>query len=179
MQNLLRRTVVNGRVYVPTFFPGQLAVYGLLSSGSPSRSEVKISAIANSASLLGDVYRSSVKSVAIYRHKSGNRRPPFKTEIDGRWATSPNILAGTQVLFKWTSRTCSLQLPSEKSGRWFRSEIDPWGINGPATQVQIVYDERWSPGVTRCPLCQRTRRSFASRRNRRRSWIDTSIQTAP
>ncbi len=135
-------TVVNGRVYVPTF-SGQLAVYGLLSSGSPSSSEVKISAIANSASLLGDVIAPG-EVVAIYGTNLG---PPtaVQTEIDADGHV-PNILAGTQVLFNGLPAPV-LYTSIGEVGAMVPFGIDPWGINGLATQVQIVYDERWSQAL--------------------------------
>jgi len=108
-------TVVNGRVYVPTF-SGQLAIYGLLSNASPGSSDVKISSIANAASLMGSAVAPN-EVVALY---------------------GTNLGPSAQVLFNGVSAPVLYSSINEVDA------VVPSRINGPAAQVQVVNEGQWS-----------------------------------
>jgi len=108
-------TVVNGKVYVPTF-SGQLAIYGLLSNASPLSSDVKISSIASAASLMGSAVAPN-EVVAIY---------------------GTNLGPTAQVLFNGVPAPVLYSSTNEAGA------VVPSGINGPMAQVQVVYDGQWS-----------------------------------
>jgi len=143
-------TVVNGRVYVPTF-SNQLVIYGLLSDAGASSNDVQITAVANGASLLvGAISPGEVVTI------SGANLGPVKMsglQIDdtGRAAST---LAETQVLFDGFSapliQTCSSEIAA----------VVPFGIAGPTTQVQVVYRGVSSGSIT-IPVVQASPAIFA------------------
>ena len=88
-------TVVNGRVYVPTY-SNRLAIYGLLAAAGQNTNDVQVTAVANSASLLQSAI-SPGEVVTIYGARLGPDGMSTVQIDDTGHAT--NNLAGTQVLF--------------------------------------------------------------------------------
>lgn len=88
-------TVVNGRVYVPTF-SNQLAIYGLLPGSGTSSPTVQVTAVANGASLLGGAI-SPGEVVTIF---GANLGPAQSTNMQvDQTQHASNVLAGTRVFF--------------------------------------------------------------------------------
>jgi len=128
-------TVVNGRVYVPTF-SNQLAIYGLLSAAGPDTNDLQVTAVANSASLLQSAI-SPGEVLAISGARLGPETMSF-VQIDDT-GHAANVLAGTQVLFDGAAAPL-LYTSSGEVGA-----VVPFGITGPSTQVQVAYGGRLSP----------------------------------
>ena len=131
-------TVVNGRVYAPTF-SNQLVIYGLLSDASPSGNDVQVTAVANGASLLADAI-SPGEVVTIFGANMGPvKRISVQIDDAGR---ATNVLADTQVLFDDVPAPL-LYTSSAEVGA-----VAPFGITGPTTRVQVVYRGQSSDPIT-------------------------------
>ncbi len=130
-------TVVNGRVYVPTF-SNQLAIYGLLSDAGPANSDMEITAVVNGASLLGGAVAPG-ELVAIFGAHIG---PPqsYLAEVDASGHAS-KLLANTQVLFDGVPAPLLYAASGELDA------IVPFGIAGPTAQLQIVYQGKRSAPI--------------------------------
>lgn len=126
---LVTPTVVNGRVYVPTF-SNQLAVYGLLSAPRPHANDIQVTALASSATLL----QSAISPGEVLTIFGINLGPSSmaRTQIDNTGHVS-SALAGTQVLFDGVAAPV-LYTSSGEVG-----VVAPFEISGPTTQVQVAY----------------------------------------
>ncbi|HEX4593893.1 MAG TPA: hypothetical protein VH157_06445 [Bryobacteraceae bacterium] len=143
-------TVVSGRVYVPAF-SNELAIYGPLSDAGTGGAEVRITAVANGASLLTDAV-SPGEVVAIFGANLG----PVKMstlQIDDA-GQAAKILAGTQVLFDGVPAPL-VYVSSAEIGA-----VVPFGVVGPTTQVRVVYRGQSSPAVA-VPVVQAAPALFA------------------
>jgi len=124
-------TVANGRVYVPTF-SNTLAVFGLLSNAPPTGGPVssQITSVVNGANFTASAI-SPGELVAVFGKNLGN------TQLTNSRINSNNQLdanlAGTQVLFNGI-RAPVLYASSTQVGA-----IVPFGLSGPNTQVQVLY----------------------------------------
>ena len=144
-------TVVNGRVYIPTF-SNQLAVYGLLSGADSSEgADVMITAVTNSASFLAGAI-SPGEVVTIFGANMGpEKMSSFQVDTDGH---APSILADTQVLFDGVPSPM-LYTSSAEVGA-----VVPFECIGPTTQVQVVYRDKSSAPLT-VPVAQATPAIFS------------------
>jgi uncharacterized protein (TIGR03437 family) len=144
-------TVVNGRVYVPTF-SNQLVVYGLLSGvDSTGDGDVQITSVANSASLLTDAI-SPGEVVTIFGANMGPEElNSFQPDFGGY---APKILADTQVLFDGVP-SAILYTSSAEVGA-----VVPFESIGLTTQVQVVYRGKASAPLT-VPVTQATPAIFS------------------
>jgi uncharacterized protein (TIGR03437 family) len=144
-------TVVNGRVYMPTF-SNRLAIYGLLSTASAQdMNEVQVTAVANSASLLQSAI-SPGEVVAISGAHLGPQSMSL-AQIDDK-GRAANTWDGTQVLFDGVAAPL-LYTSSGEVGA-----VAPFGIPGPTTQVQVAYRGRLSRPMT-FPVAQAAPALFA------------------
>ncbi|HYL73422.1 MAG TPA: hypothetical protein VEU96_04420 [Bryobacteraceae bacterium] len=130
-------TVVNGRVYVPTF-SGQLAIYGLLSDASPKTAapDVQVTSVVNGASLMGDAVAPG-EVVTIY---GANMGPVMSASMQ----MSPNgqaasLLEDTLVTFDGIPAPLIYTSSAEVGA------VAPFGIAGPATEVVVTYRGQSSP----------------------------------
>ena len=130
-------TVVNGRVYVPTF-SNQLAIYGLLSDARPAANGVRVTAVANGASLLVDAV-SPGEVVTIFGANLGPVKLSNLQIDDAEHAT--NVLAGTQVLFD------EVPAPLLYTSSAAVGAVVPFGTAGPTTQVRVVYQGQSSDPI--------------------------------
>jgi uncharacterized protein (TIGR03437 family) len=122
-------TVVNGRVYVPTF-SNRLVIYGLLSTAGDATADVQVTAIANGASLLEGAI-SPGEVVAIFgAHIGPDKMSNLQVDDSGLAA---DVVADTQVLFNGVPAPL-LYTSSNEIGA-----VVPFGITGPTTQVQVLY----------------------------------------
>jgi uncharacterized protein (TIGR03437 family) len=131
-------TVVNGRVYVPTF-SNRLVIYGLLSVPAQDTNDMQVTAVANSASLLQSAI-SPGEVLAIFGARLGPESMSTMQVDDTGHA--PNNLAGTQVFFDGIAAPL-LYTSSGEVG-----VVAPLEIAGPTTKVQVAYNGRLSPTVT-------------------------------
>jgi uncharacterized protein (TIGR03437 family) len=122
-------TVVNGRVYVPTF-SNQLAIYGLLSDAGASANNVQVTAVVNGASLLADAI-SPGEVVTIFGANIGPAKLNLLQIDDAGRATC--VLGDTQVLFDGVPAPL-LYTSSGEIGA-----VVPFGIAGPTSRVQVMY----------------------------------------
>lgn len=122
-------TVANGRVYVPTF-SNTLVTYGLLNDGQSPAGEAKITAVVNGASFLttpvapGElvtIYGANLGPVGGHNAELG---------ADGRVTAS---LSNAQVLFD----NVPAPLLYVSSNQF--NVIVPFGVAGPTTQIQVLY----------------------------------------
>jgi uncharacterized protein (TIGR03437 family) len=121
-------TVINGRVYVPTF-SNQLAIYGSLAAAGPLGNDILITSVVNGASLLaGPVSPGEV--VTVFGANVGPVQL-YGMQVDA--AGQPqNVLANTQVLFDGVPAPL-LYASSGEVGA-----VMPFKTYGPATQVQVT-----------------------------------------
>ena len=131
-------TVVNGRVYVPTF-SNQLAIYGLLSDSGVSSGKVQITAVANGASLLAGAV-SPGEVVTIFGANLGPMQMTSMQIDQTRHASS--VLAGTQVFFDGVPAPL-LYVSSAEVGA-----VVPFGAAGSSAQVKVVYQGQSSDPIT-------------------------------
>jgi uncharacterized protein (TIGR03437 family) len=122
-------TVVNGRVYVPTF-SNRLLIYGLLSGNSQADPDAQVTAVANSASLLQGAI-SPGEVVTIFGADIGPDAEQTLELDDTGYAS--NVLADTRVYFDGIAAPL-LYTSSNEVG-----VVAPFGISAPATQVKVVY----------------------------------------
>ena len=131
-------TVVNGRVYVPTF-SNQLVIYGLLSTAAAVPPEVKVTVVANAASLLtGPV--SPGEAVTIF---GANLGPATMStlQLDGT-NHAADILNATQVFFD------DIPAPLLYVSKGEIGAITPFEISGPETVLRVVSNGQSSVPVT-------------------------------
>lgn len=125
-------TVVNGRVYVPTFSSG-LAIYGLLGATpqtAPTPSYPQITAVANGASFTSGAI-SPGELVAIYGENFGSPQlATLQLDATNRAATA---LSDTEVQFDGLAAPL-LYTSANQAGA-----VVPFGLSGPVAQVQILY----------------------------------------
>lgn len=128
-------TVVNGRVYVPTF-SNQLTIYGLLAVGQPGTGPAQVTSIVNGASFLSDAV-SPGEWLAIAGANLGPVLPSYQ-QMDGTGHVT-TTLSGTQVFFDGLPAPL-LYTSSNQVGA-----VVPFGTAGPATKVQLQYQDQLSP----------------------------------
>jgi uncharacterized protein (TIGR03437 family) len=131
-------TVVNGRVYAPTF-SNSLAIYGLLTSGGPGSGPPQVTAVANGASFLADAV-SPGEVLAVFGANLGPAQLTNMQMTAGGQVT--NTLASTQILFDGVSAPM-LYTSSNQLGA-----IVPFGTAGPTTQVVVLSQGQSSSPVT-------------------------------
>jgi uncharacterized protein (TIGR03437 family) len=133
-------TVVNGRVYVPTF-SDELVIYGLLNSGVPAAETgpPQITAITNGASFLSGAIAPG-ELVTVY---GANLGPAVTTgpQVDssGHLATK---ISHTKVFFDGIAAPL-LYASANQVGA-----IVPFGIPGSTVQVQVQNASQFSPHTT-------------------------------
>lgn len=120
-------TVVNGKVYVPTFSKTVVA-YGLL--GPNGDTEPVIGAVANAASYSADAV-SPGELVAIFGSNLGPANP-VGLQLDPSGLVATN-LADTRVLFD------GVLCPIESTSANQVNAIVPFGLSSQTTQVQVEY----------------------------------------
>ena len=125
-------TVVNGKVYVPTFSKN-VVVYGLL--GTTGDTQPAIGAVVNAASYFPDAV-SPGELVALFGSNLGPANPVGpQLDPSGLVATS---LADTRVLFD------GVPGPVESSSANQVNAIVPFGLSSQTTKVQVEYQGRLS-----------------------------------
>jgi uncharacterized protein (TIGR03437 family) len=130
-------TVVNGKVFMPTF-SNQLAVYGMLST-VPSGAGPQIGAVTNGATFKGNQFAPG-EVVAIFGSGLG---PSSLTsgEVDAAGALTDQ-LAGYTVYFNGVAAPL-LYISSTQVGT-----VVPWSSSGPSTTVQVSGGGQISPPAT-------------------------------
>jgi uncharacterized protein (TIGR03437 family) len=130
-------TVVNGRVYAPTF-SNNLAIYGLLTNGSSASGPPQVTAVANGASFLAAAV-SPGEVLAIF---GANLGPAQFTNLQmSAGGQVSDVLANTQISFDGVSAPM-LYTSANQLGA-----IVPFGTAGPTTQVVVS-----SQGQSSSPL---------------------------
>jgi len=131
-------TVVNGRVYAPTF-SNSLAIYGLLASGNAAGGPPQITSVANGASFLADAV-SPGEVLAIFGANLGpSQLTNLQTNADGQVT---NTLANTQILFDGVTAPM-LYTSANQMGA-----IVPFATAGPTTQVVVSSQGQSSAPMT-------------------------------
>ena len=130
-------TVVNGRVYAPTF-SNSLAIYGLVANGNPGSGPPQVTAVANGASFLADAV-SPGEILAVFGANLGPTQLTNMQMTAGGQVT--DMLANTQILFDGVSAPM-LYTSANQLGA-----IVPFGTAGPTTQVVVL-----SQGQSSSPL---------------------------
>ncbi len=133
-------TVVNGRVYVPTF-SHTLAVYGFLSSAPPPvpTASIQITSVSNGANYTSNSV-SPGEVVAIFGTNLGPSQLTYwEVDANDRLATT---IAGTQVLFDGIHAPL-LYTSSNQVGA-----IVPFGLSKSTTKVQVLYQGALSSSVS-------------------------------
>ncbi len=120
-------TVANGRVYVPTF-SNAVAVYGQLNSTPPAASPA-ISSVVNSASFLEGAV-SPGELVTIF---GANLGPTSEAPGSINGDSLSKTINGTQVLFG------GIPSPLLFASSTQINAVVPFGVTGPAAQIQVVY----------------------------------------
>ena len=123
-------TVVNGRVYVPTF-SGQLVIYGLLSvSPKAAVTDLKITSVLNGASLIEGAVAPG-EMIAIL---GANLGPVVTANMQiGATGQAPSALDDTLVTFD------GVPAPLLYTSSVDVGVIVPFGIAGPMTAVGVAY----------------------------------------
>ncbi len=124
-------TIVNGRVYVPTF-SGQLAIYGLLADVNPQAAslDVQVTSVVNAASLMGDPVAPG-EVVTIY---GANMGPVMSANMQmNANGQAASVLDDTLVTFD------GIPAPLVYTSSAEVGAIVPFGIAGPATTVVVTY----------------------------------------
>ena len=130
-------TVINGKVYVPTFSK-QVAVYGLTSAASLPGAAPALAAIMNGASYgVGAVSPGEV--VTIFGSNLGPSTPAGM-QFDGSGYLTM-LLAGTQVLFDGAPS------PMVYSSAGQVSAVAPFGLQAATTQIQVEYQGQTSTAL--------------------------------
>ena len=146
-------TVVNGKVYVPTF-SNQLVIYGLLSDARPTGDNVQVTAVVNGASLLADAV-SPGEVVTIFGANIGPVNMNSLELDDAGHATS--VLADTQVLFD------GVPAPLLYTSSCEIGAVVPFGTTGPTTRLEVVYRGKSSAPI-KVPIVPATPAVFAQDR---------------
>ena len=131
-------TVVNGRVYAPTF-SNSLAIYGLLANVSSGGGPPQVTAVANGASFLADAV-SPGEVLAVFGANLGPAQLTNMQMTAGGQVT--NMLASTQILFDGVSAPM-LYTSANQLGA-----IVPFGTAGPTTQIVVLSQGQSSSPVT-------------------------------
>jgi len=129
-------TVANGRVYVPTF-SNAVVVYGQLNSATTPASPV-ISSVLNSASFL-DSAVSPGELVTIFGANLGPSSPASGT-LKGD--SLSKTISGTQVLIGGIAAPLLFASSSQINA------VVPFGVTGPTTQIQVVYQGQTMASTT-------------------------------
>jgi uncharacterized protein (TIGR03437 family) len=120
-------TIVNGRVYVPTF-SNAVSIYGVLStSGTPPTGT--ISAVLNAASFLGGAVAPG-ELVSIFGANIGPT-PAAGAQLAGQHITTET--GNTAVLFD------GVEAPVLFTSATQINAVVPFGVAGPNTKIQILY----------------------------------------
>lgn len=128
-------TVVNGKVYVPTWSNG-IAVYGLTPAPPPVNPAPAVAAVMNAASYgVGAVSPGEV--VTIFGTNLGPVEPAGMQLDDTGFLTM--LLSGTQVLFD------GAPAPMVYASAGQVSAVTPFGLQAATTQVQVEYQGQTSP----------------------------------
>jgi uncharacterized protein (TIGR03437 family) len=129
-------TVVNGRVYVPTF-SNSVVVYGQLNGG-PAIVSPRISAIVNSASYLQGAV-SPGELVSIF---GANLGPASEAAggLVGNYVA--DTIEGTQVSFGGANAPLLFASSTQINA------VVPFGVTGPATLVQVLYQGQPTASTT-------------------------------
>jgi uncharacterized protein (TIGR03437 family) len=144
-------TVVNGRVYVPTF-SNALVIYGLLGGRQPNANPPQITSVVSAASFLGDAV-SPGEFVAIFGANLGaSALTGEQFDAEGRVTTSAG---GTRVLFDGMPAPL-MYVSSTQLGA-----MVPFGVSGTSTQVQVEYNGQASAALTE-PVVGATPALFSS-----------------
>jgi uncharacterized protein (TIGR03437 family) len=129
-------TVANGRVYVPTF-SNAVVVYGQLN-GTPPPGQATISSVVNGASYLqGPV--SPGELVTVF---GANLGPPLDAsgDLDGDFLA--DTIEQTQVFFGGVASPLLFASSSQINA------VVPFGITGPTTPVQVLYQRQPTASTT-------------------------------
>ena len=130
-------TVVNGRVYVPTF-SNALIIYGLLPGGEPVTTPTAVAGIVSGASFVGTAVAPG-ELLAIFGSNIGPAElANMRVDDSGHAAT---VLSDTQVFFDGVAAPL-VYTSSEQVG-----VVVPFGTAGPTTQVQVRYQGQISAPV--------------------------------
>ncbi len=129
-------TVADGRVYVPTF-SNAVVVYGQLNSTTTPASPV-ISSVMNSASFL-DGAVSPGELVTIF---GANLGPSAAASGTLNGDSLSNTISGTQVLIGGIAAPLLFASSSQINA------VVPFGVTGPTTQMQIVYQGQTTASTT-------------------------------
>jgi uncharacterized protein (TIGR03437 family) len=131
-------TVVNVRVYVPTF-SNAVVVYGMLNGSQQSSTSPQITAVVNGASFVGDAV-SPGELVAIFGANLGaSALTGMQLDANGRVSTS---LVGTQVVFD------GLAAPVMYTSSTQVGAMVPFELSGSTTQIQLIYNGQTSAAIT-------------------------------
>jgi uncharacterized protein (TIGR03437 family) len=129
-------TVVNGKVFVPTF-SNQLAVYGMLSTVPPGATP-QIGAVTNGAAFSGNQFAPG-EVVAVFGSGLG---PSSLTSGQIAEGAITNQLAGYSVSFNGVAAPL-LYISSTQLGA-----VVPWSTSGPSATVQVNGGGQSSPPLT-------------------------------
>ncbi len=127
-------TVVNGKVYVPTW-SNAVDVYGLTTAPPPSNPAPVVAAVMNGASY-GTAAVAPGEVVTIFGTNLGPAEPAGM-QLDGA-GFSTMLLAGTQVLFD------GAPVPVVYSSAGQVSAVAPFGLQAATTQIQVEYQGQLS-----------------------------------
>jgi uncharacterized protein (TIGR03437 family) len=128
-------TVVNGKVYVPTW-SNAIAVYGLSASQPPANPAPALAAVMNGASYgVGAVSPGEV--ITIFGSNLGPVQPADMQFDDSGFLTM--FLSSTQVLFD------GAPVPMVYASAGQVSAVAPFGLQAATTQIQVAYQGQTSP----------------------------------
>jgi uncharacterized protein (TIGR03437 family) len=130
-------TVVNGRVYVPTF-SNSLAIYGLLPGGQPVNNPISVGGIVNGASFAGDSLAPG-ELVAIFGSNIGPAQLTT-TQLDASGHVT-STLSDTQVFFDGIAAPI-IYTSSNQVG-----VVVPFGVAGPQTEIEVRYQGQLSAPI--------------------------------
>jgi uncharacterized protein (TIGR03437 family) len=127
-------TVVNGKVYVPTF-SGEVDVYGIL----PGAGDVEMGAVTSGASFqIGSLAPGEI--VALFGSGIGPTQPSgAQLDSAGRIST---LVSGTRVLFDGVPASLLYVSSSQVTA------VVPFGVARPSTQIQVEFSGQLSQAVT-------------------------------
>jgi uncharacterized protein (TIGR03437 family) len=144
-------TVVNGRVYVPTF-SNQLVVYGVLSGVNPGSGAPHIATVSNAASFAsgaiapGEIV--TIFGIGLGPEEAANLQVDDSGHVEAQ-------LANTQVFFD------GVAAPMLYASSGQINAVVPFGVTGPSSQVRVQYRGTMSPAVS-VPVVSAVPALFAS-----------------
>jgi uncharacterized protein (TIGR03437 family) len=144
-------TVVNGRVYVPTF-SNQLVVYGVLSGVNPGSGAPHIATVSNAASFAsgaiapGEIV--TIFGIGLGPEEAANLKVDDSGHVEAQ-------LANTQVFFD------GVAAPMLYASSGQINAVVPFGVTGPSNQVRVQYQGTMSPAVS-VPVVSSVPALFAS-----------------